>query len=62
VLLARVKPSGIFSQKGPRCQNREFFKVVLESGFHHHAAIVPGDCSEELSGLADMLGIRKLVL
>lgn len=56
----RIQSPQVFFR--PNMPIREFFKVVLESGFRHHAAIVPGDCSEELSLLADMLGIRKLVL
>ncbi len=46
----------------PELPVREFFELVLSSGFRHHAAICPGDCVAELSQFADMVGARKLIL
>jgi L-arabinose isomerase len=44
----------------PRLQ--DFLNSCSSNGTSHHWAVVNGDIKEELSYLADMLGVKKVLL
>jgi L-arabinose isomerase len=43
-------------------QINDFFETIIRSGFRHHAALCPGDNVDDLSLMADLMGVRKLIL
>jgi L-arabinose isomerase len=41
---------------------REFLQLLLKSGVPHHVVLVHGDARKQLECVADLMGIRKLVI
>jgi L-arabinose isomerase len=43
----------------PEIPIKEFARKILKTGFDHHAVMCYGDVTEELSYLADLMGVKK---